>query len=233
MATGTTLLNLRKMLRGEIFGPESEDQAKGIKHSHNTILNRVQEWLYDDFDWPQLIVREDVAMVAGTNLYTIPSNISIESVLSIHTKYAGAWCELDPGVPLECYAEFDSDEDERYTPARRYRQYDATRIEIWPIPSTAGVVATKENYIRIEGVTNYSPLSDDTDTAILDDQVIVLYAAAEILARKKDADAQNKLAMARKRRLALSGKQSKKDTFSLAGGSSEPTKKELRVVYAR
>ncbi|MBL4766288.1 MAG: hypothetical protein JKY94_00945 [Rhodobacteraceae bacterium] len=235
MATGTTLLNLRKKLRLETGGVASETQAKAVKDAHNNLLDRVQEWLHDDHDWPQLVTRTDIALVAGTKLYTISSPISIQGIRSIHTKYAGTWAPLLSGISPEHYAVYDSDEDQRHTPATRYRQHSATEIEVWPIPSTAGVVATKENYLRVEAVLDYVPITEDAHPCLLDDQLIVLYAAAEILGRKKDPDAQNKLALARKRRLTLVGKSSKTDTFSLFAPSGKTGTKRggLNVVYAR
>lgn len=58
-------------------------------------------------------------------------------------------------------------------------QYDAYgsvagQIEVWPVPSNNGSASTKEGVLRLQGIKNLSPLGAKTDTADLDDQLIVL-----------------------------------------------------------
>ena len=59
------------------------------------------------------------------------------------------------------------------------------------------------------------------DTADLDDQLIVLYTAAEVLTRQKQGDAQNKLAQAQAHYQRLKARMAKTDTFVIGGGEPE------------
>ena len=75
--------------------------------------------------------------------------------------------------------------------------------------------------VRFHGIKNLNGLIAETDKADLDDQLIVLYASAEMLARQKQADAQNKLAQAQAHYARLKARLSKTETFVLGGGEPE------------
>lgn len=66
---------------------------------------------------------------------------------------------------------------------------EATVMEIWPIPVSAQTV-------RFTMQRLLNPLIADTDTADLDDIMLTLFVAAEMLQRRKQEDAQLKLTMA-------------------------------------
>lgn len=75
------------------------------------------------------------------------------------------------------------------TPAPTYGTSEATVMEIWPIPVSPQIV-------RFTCQRNLNPLISDTDTADLDDILLTLFVAAEMLERRKQSDAQLKLSMA-------------------------------------
>ena len=75
--------------------------------------------------------------------------------------------------------------------------------------------------VRIHGIKNLGGLINDSDKADLDDQLIVLYSAAEMLARQKQADAQNKLAQAQAHYNRLKARLAKTETFVIGGGEPE------------
>lgn len=70
-----------------------------------------------------------------------------------------------------------------------YNTAEATVMEIWPIPVSPQIV-------RFTCQRNLNPLISDTDTADLDDILLTLFVAAEMLERRKQSDAQLKLSMA-------------------------------------
>lgn len=59
--------------------------------------------------------------------------------------------------------------------------------------------ASDTQRLQFVGIRNLRPLVENTDVADLDDRLIVLFAAAEILANQKSASAQIKLANAQAR----------------------------------
>ena len=81
--------------------------------------------------------------------------------------------------------------------------------------------ATGTDSVRVHGIKNLSQFTGEADTADLDDQLIVLYAAAEILARQKQADAQNKIAQAQAHYARLKARMAKTETFVIGGGEPD------------
>jgi hypothetical protein len=59
---------------------------------------------------------------------------------------------------------------------------------------------------------------NDSDVAMLDDNLIVLFAAAEMLARAKSDDAQGKMSAANELFTKLKGSGIKNDVFVMGGG---------------
>ncbi len=66
------------------------------------------------------------------------------------------------------------------------------RLEIWPVPDTA-------DDLYVEGKRNLTDLLVDADTCDLDDQLIIMTAAAEMLARENKKDGAAKAAAAKLR----------------------------------
>ena len=92
---------------------------------------------------------------------------------------------------------------------------------MWPVPSANSDPTTGDGMIRLHGIKNLGGLINDSDKADLDDQLIVLYGAAEMLARQKQADSQNKLAQAQAHYSRLKARLAKSETFIIGGGEPE------------
>ena len=102
---------------------------------------------------------------------------------------------------------------------------DAEAIEIWPVP------ATSDAELWLVGKRALGDLLVDADTALLDDQLLYLTAAAELLARSKKADAQTKAVAAARRYNQLKARsRASVPPFKLRGDGQEPvTETTVRV----
>jgi hypothetical protein len=183
------------------------------------VLQRQQKRLWEDYDWTFLRVHRDVAVQAGQRYYNFPVDLTLERLEKVEFKYGDRWIPMSYGVDREQYDTHDSDRDVRAFPVERWKEAENDQIEIWPIPSQNGNTATITNVVRFHGIRKLRPLIAEGDVADLDDTLLVLYSAAEILAREKAADASVKLQMAEKHYRTLKGRNAKGETFSLAGGS--------------
>ena len=146
------------------------------------------------------------------------TKLSIEKAEFKHGDY---WTKLDYGIGARQYNQFDSDRGITSYPVQNYDAHENNQIEIWPIPTNDSVSSTKQGMLRFHGIKNLGGLINETDTADLDDQLIILYAAAEMLARQKQADSQNKLAQAQAHYARLKARLSKTETFVIGGGEPE------------
>jgi len=228
MARGTTLVRLLDMLRvtaGLSLNPAHNDNDRPAQVH---MLQMEQERLWADFDWPHLRIERQIPIQAGQRYYDTPEEIHVDRLETIEFFSDGAWRPLDAGIRAEHYVAFNSDLDERSWPTRRWKIHEDEDVELWPISDQNGVEATREGYLKFIGIRNLNPLVDETDRCDLDDQMLVNYVAAAILAKDGSKDAQLKLQAANTRYARLRGNMSPRQTFRLFG-NDEP-KRSGRIV---
>lgn len=223
MARGTTLTNMVTMLRGRVGDTLDPAHGKNKLQIYRDLLRQEQERLYHDFDWPFLDGKYDVLMQAGQRYYDIP--VEPETIRAVEIKYGDSWVPLDYGISGAEYNLHDSDNDERSDPVMKWDYYihptndaliDNEQFEVWPLPST-----TDEVTIRFWGKRALPRFTQDADRAILDDLLIVLYAAAILTKDKQQSD--KLFAEARDHYTRLKGRLKKKKRFTLGGESPQAT----------
>ena len=192
---GKTLGNLLDQLRTEAKISRTPAHNVAGRDEQIQMLQRKQEFFWEDFNWPHLEVVRNIALAEGQRYYSPPSDVDIGRILAVSVRNGSQWLPVDPGIQDGHYAAFDSDLDQRGDPAQRW-QLTESGIEIWPIPDTDYNSTTLEGRLRIRAIRNLSPFTAEEDTADLDDRLIVLHCAAEILAGKGDKSAQSKADMA-------------------------------------
>jgi len=228
MARNTTLQVLLDDLRAEAGHSVLANLGRATETMMLTLLNRVQRRLWEDFSWPFLHTKKDIVMQAGQRYYNVPSGMTLERIESAKFKWGNRWDKVTYGIDPAHYNQWDSDRDIRSWPIMRYEAYGdvAGQLEVWPLPSNNGDATTGEGVLRLEGVKDLNPLNAKTDTADLDDQLIVLFAAAELLARQKSADAQMKMGQAQSHYIRVKGRLSKGEPIVF--GDEEPDKYKPR-----
>lgn len=151
------------------------DDAIGLKQK----LARAQQLLYDDYDWPFLRERFVLQLNAGQRYYTMPAGLNIERIEETYLYYGTLPRPMERGIEEEDFASFNSDNGVMADPALKWDvRWTGTseQIEIWPIPAS-------QNNMVFRGIRNLRPLLADADVCDIDDQVIVLTCAGELLAK--------------------------------------------------
>lgn len=212
---GKTLEKLLDELRSEARISLNPAQSKQTRDHDINLLQRTQERLWDDTDWPHLRVERTQACQAGQRLIQVPDDMSIERLEQIQFKNGDIWCRLVPGIGAAQYNAWDSERDMRSFPVERWQIREDDEIEVWPIPDQDADPTSLHGFYKFIGIRNLNPLVDDGDRADLDDRLIVLYAAAEKLAKPDPETAKLKLAMADKRYAKLRGQLQPRRVFGL------------------
>ena len=212
MALGTNLAALLVMLRAEARLTQSVAAGLNADPTHRTMLARVQDDLWLARDWKHLQVSRDLSTQAGVRYYAWPADLAYDRAVTARVKWSQLWIDLAPGITEAHYNEIDPDLLVVQDPTRAWDLAEGNMLELWPIPATDGIS------IRLTGTKALPPLVADSDTAVLDDRLIVMFAAAELLALQKAPDAPAKLAAARTRLLALAGNDSKSKVVSMLSG---------------
>lgn len=188
---GQQLTRILAGLRAELS--RSTDVAIGTDDSEILIqrLRRTQEKLYADFDWPFLRrVFPPVPLQAGQRYYDLPDKLNVERVEQAAVWYDRRPLPVERGIGFDDYLIFNSDLGDRATPALKWDVRDvdgATQIEIWPLPTD------NAQTLQFIGIRELQPFRDGNDLADLDDNLIIGFAAARLLAKAESADARETL----------------------------------------
>jgi hypothetical protein len=219
MARGTQLGELITKLRIAARYDPNPALSQNMAPLFMETLQDVQERLYDQFDWPFLKIQADKVLQAGERYYDVPDNMNLERVNTVDVQVSSIWEPVERGITLGHYSAFNSDAGVRSDPVERWDVRDTgngEQIEVWPIPASTG------SLLRFCGIRKLKPLVNASDVADLDDQLIVLFSAAELLASKgADDQAKMKLQQADNRLTLLQGRVTKRrnNRFVLGGCS--------------
>jgi hypothetical protein len=230
MARNVSLGELIDDVRAEAGHSLQSNLGTAMREVIVKILQRQQRRLWEDFDWTFLRVERDVAAQAGLRYYNFPADLSIERLEKVEFKWGDRWHKLVYGIGPTELDQYDSDRDVRSWPVYRWQEHENDQIEVWPVPSQNGSTVATDGMIRFTGIRKLSPLVAESDRADLDDTLLVLFSAAEILAREKAADAGLKLQMAEAHYRRLKGRNAKRDTFSLSEESPQWKSRGPKVV---
>ena len=196
MAAGWQLRELVSALRAETG--KSTNVALGVNERESLAvrLRMTQELLAIQHDWPFLQVDRDIGLLPGVRYYGFPSDLPFDAVQSALTRDASrtVWTPVLFGIGSDQYNQTDSDAGDRSWPVSRWRLVGED-MEVWPIPDRTAT-------LRLGGKRVPPRLIDDDDLCVLDGNLLVLYAAADVLARQGSEDAQ--LALAKGQRLLRS-----------------------------
>jgi len=234
---GTQFIKLLEMLRAELGRATSVavgvSDAEGLKIK----LRARQEMLYDDYDWPFLYERFHKPLKATERYYDVPLGMNLERIEEAWIYFGNLPRKLDRGIDEKDYAYFNSDLGITADPALKWdvrSTGDVTssspnleQIEIWPIPASDNQTAVWR------GVRQLRPLIKDGDVADLDDQIIVLLTAAELLEKQNSASANTMKELASRRIAKMRGRQRGADRrYRLGMGNATPDHPNKIVVRA-
>lgn len=194
---GRQFLQLLDDLRDELDINSDPAVGSSATPGLKRALKRNYQTLYDSYDWPHLRqVFERITLNAGQRYYDFPEEMDYDKLEVAANWWGGMPHPMTRGIGFDEYSVTDSDNDERSDPVTHWdvRRVDGKEMmEVWPIPSGTGQA------IQFIGKTKFKPLVDDNDICLLDDELVLLYAAADRLPAKKRGDFNMKIAAAQAR----------------------------------
>ncbi len=204
MARGTLFSTLVSRLRAASGRSATPSLGVSEEAKLKETINAVYETLYLGHDWPHL--RKEFprfALQAGDRYYDFPAGLNSERIESVTAWSGGVQYRLTRGIDPEHYSAYDSSAatPERSSPPQRWDiRWTGTedQIEIWPMPNT------NDYQLAFIGIQAAPRLVEDHDPCLLDDTVVVNFAAAELITDEKQAE--KKLKMAQDRLNTLFGR---------------------------
>jgi hypothetical protein len=236
MARGLTLGTLTDQLRLAARYDPNPALSLNVLPMMQQLLRDTQERLYDEFDWPFLKITRDKILAAGQRYYDIPTDINLERILAVDVRYGDQWLPVERGIDVDHYNAHDSDADVRIDPVVRWDVKDTgtgEQVEVWPIPVSNGLA------LRFKGIRKLTPMIETADRADIDSQLIVLFAAGELLGGAKNPQAQLKINQASHRLEVLQGRVTKtRNNSFVLGGDGAPEARDTsprtpQVAYVR
>lgn len=184
MARGRQLSQLLNQLQAEAGMSLLPASSVSSKEHRIQLLNRTQARLYASFDWDFALIKRDTDLGQGARYVGQPADMDFERTDYCAIAVAGTsdWRRLDYGINEAHYrqvAEGTEGSPQRWGPS------EGGFIEIWPVPDDAYT-------LRFRGYQLLPVMVDESDRAILDDTLIVLFAAAELMKRAKLPDYEDK-----------------------------------------
>jgi hypothetical protein len=222
--------NLRAEAGHSLSTAQGVNQLETLKY----LLARTQEELWTAFQWPDLTIRYNKLMSANLYLYDFLPQMPFDAIRSawVGSVSLGDWIPIDYGIS-EDMIHWDEGNSAKGDPVQVWDvEADATGVEgrpakfrVWPTPTVNNTYA-----VRFKGNKSLDPFIADDDYCTLDATLIVLFAAAELLARAKAEDAPGKAQKAQRHLLKLLGnKISGKNKVSTIGSGS-PDRRSLNNV---
>lgn len=191
MPRGTQFGDVIQAFRAEVRQSSQVNVgADSLPHVMQLIV-RTQRMLYAKYDWSFLRPpMQTIALSAGQRYYDCPAELNIDRIERAVLKLGQNLIRMDRGIQFEDYAIWDSDDGVRSSPTLKYDfRWTGTslQVEAFPIP------ADSLNSMWFKCMRPLRQLVDMSDPLDLDDDLVVLFAAAEELAAQKAADAPIKM----------------------------------------
>lgn len=214
---GKTLGELVVDFRDEAGLAHTAAMSQNALEAIRTTLRRTQEVLFTDWAWPHLRVQRDEALLAGERYYSFPPDLDPDRVESAATRETpdGYWYDVCYGISIGMRNDCDAELGQRRDPVRAWEYFEDGQYEVWPMTDKDG------GTLRFTGIQKLPPLVSDGDRAVLDDRLIVLYAAGQWLQRAKDPSAATVLSMADAHYRRLKGNSQRKRVYPIASGHSD------------
>ena len=222
MALGVTLVDLVHDLRAEIGHSLNPAQGLNTEESLMYLLDRVQQQLWVEFDWPMKRGNRYVFVDRGQNFLPYPADMTFSGIVRIHwverSSPGGKWKPLEYNINiLDDFGQVEDDLNTHLGPPRRWDNNPTENtIQLWPIPD-------RDIALRLHGLRECKRMKLASDKCELDSVLIVMRAAAELAVRQKLADAQVKVEAAHRYARMLLAKQrsAKREPFVIGGGDDE------------
>lgn len=214
MRSGVTLAVLRKEVQIEAgLSTQSGSNTFSVDRI-NQLLNRLERSLSREYEWPLRHSEQQITVDADVQYVDLPTNFDRTMIETINVRFGSDWQPLRYGISAVERSIYTG--TQRATPICRYEfsADEPTRMEVWPVGATA-------QQLLISGQLRFGEMGKDDDVCVLDGDVLVLRAAAEIIGRDNRADAQLKLEAAGSLMQSILKRQgsARREPFSMVGGA--------------
>lgn len=229
MPRGTQFGQVIDMFREEAGLATSRAQGVQQLGSIKAKLRRVYRRLHADFQWPHLLIERTVTLSAGQRYYSFPAELDFDNVQNTWVQEVDEdhWYPLHYGIDTAHYNTTNSYEGEREDFPSNWKIHENGTFEIWPVPESNG------HTVRFFGKARAKPLVDESEVLDLDDDLVIMFAVGEELARQKSPDAELVLQQAQVHYSRLRANTQKTAPFKMSPSQDRYSRGPgIRIEYA-
>lgn len=204
MRTGITLATLRSEVLIEARVSTTSGQSPQMTDRIKQLLNRFERDYATRLRWKTRTFEDDVTLVADAQFGLLPTGMTFTMVRSVWCAYGSEWLPVTHGIGRVERSIYP--DTVRASPIRRWEIQSANPLqyEVWPRSAQAET-------LMFTGERAAGAMSGDSDTCVLDGDMLVLRAAAEILKPTDMKDAQDKARQAEELCFAIQARQGSTD----------------------
>lgn len=238
MPRGTALSVCRTMLKAEVGDFSGTNTARDAEL--NQLLFNKQYQLSLEKDWSFLVRRWDAQVAAGQRFVAFPTvdadlaetvSINLDNIIKVEVRWNNQYYPMLEGIGQEEYNLMDPTLGQAADPITRWREASnvveptgSNKFEVWPQPVSNQIVRFTANRLL-------QPFAADSDKCDIDDQLIVLGCAVDILMRTKQADAQIKVQQFSRRLHQIGSRLKTRDVRrGLGVGIEGDRRKDIKLV---
>lgn len=197
---GNTLGEVIEMVRDE--ARLSTNTSRGTDNLANIkrLIKRHYQMLLDDYDWQHLEIKRadsQKILLPNSSVYDFPEKLNTERIAQAWVYYGSQWVPMEYGISFEEMNCQNTDDGDGSTWPEHWDFSGDKQFEVWPMPSSGDV------RVGFDGQRKAAPIVNNDSIIELDDIMISLFVAAEILAANSQKDAAIKLKAADNRLLQM------------------------------
>jgi len=210
----------------------SSNTSRGIDRLDQIkqMIRRTYTMLCEEYDWTHLDTSKESSfsrkqLQAGQSTYNLPTSMNPQRITGAWVKWGSVWTPLNYGISYDNFTASNPDADQRSDPITNWAFVEGDQFEVWPVPATDGV-ADGNNEVAFDGQRLPEQLTGDDSRMDMDDILVSLMVATEILAgneQDKAAQLKAQAAASRLERLRANMGSQKRIRMGLGAVNASPS----------
>jgi hypothetical protein len=216
MRTGVKLETILDEIREETGLSTHHGSSVFSESRLKQMVNRSERVLNARYELTALQKEEQVSIAANAQYANLPTSMTFTEIDSVFVSYGDDWLPVSHGITPAHRAQYDS--TQRAMPISRWEIQSPGNVnfEVWPVGGSAQT-------LLFSGFAKLGGMNNPSDTCTIDADALVMFVAAQILARDKKEDAEFMMTQAVEHIGTIAKKQGalKRGSFSMAGGATK------------
>lgn len=178
MAFGAQFSEIKEAVRRRLGYSTHPSHAPSQLGIIEETINSVYVQQCDRVSWRHLRKWFDPkAVQAGQRFYDFPEGMGFDDILRVELHGPNGITKLTRGIKSEDLARLNPSADQRQSPPEKWQlvwNNGRPQFELWPLPERS------EGNVMFRGYVATPKLVNEGDICLIDDELVVLYATAEL-----------------------------------------------------